>query len=326
MISLIRLIRLPNLLIIAFTQYAMRYLVLDPLVFSTSRSFDLQLGKFDFSLLVLATILIAAAGYIINDYFDTRTDWINKPKKVVVGVKIDRKTAMVLHTILNIAGVGIGVYLSAKINLLPLSFVFILAAGLLWFYSTTYKRQFLIGNLIVSLMTAMVPLIVVLFELPLLNVAYKDVMLAANANFNSLFYWVAAFSLFAFLLTLMREIIKDAEDFEGDSSYGMKTLPIIAGTRWTKGVLVSLVLVSVGLILALFLQHIFFSAGRENPDYLSLVYILAFLVLPFFVLLTLTLVADSKKDYKRISLVVKLIMLFGILYSGVVFYNLKFLY
>ena len=157
--SIFSLVRFPNLLIIAFTQYAMRYLLMEPLL--PSETFELQFGAFQFALLVFSTMLIAAAGYIINDYFDTRADLINKPSRVVVGVSISRKEAMILHMILNIMGVGIGVYLALHIGLPALSLVFVLSTGLLWFYSTNYKKQFLVGNLIVAFLTALVPLMVV---------------------------------------------------------------------------------------------------------------------------------------------------------------------
>jgi 4-hydroxybenzoate polyprenyltransferase len=223
--SIFLLVRFPNLVIIAATQYAMRYLIMDPLLPATD--FELQFGNIQFFLLVLSTIFIAAAGYIINDYFDTQADMINKPARVVVGVEIGRRVAMILHAMLNILGVGIGIYLGFYIGLPALSIVFLLATGLLWFYSTSYKRQFLVGNLSVSFLTGLVPLMVVLFEIPLLNREYGAVMLHYHVNFNYIFAWVGGFSFFAFLTTLIRELIKDAEDFEGDSAYGMRTLPIV---------------------------------------------------------------------------------------------------
>lgn len=318
--NIIGLIRLPNLLIIAFTQYAMRYLIMEPLL--PSASFSLQFSKLHFFLLVLATLFIAAAGYIINDYFDTRTDRINKPDKVVVGVSVNRRTAMTLHTIFNIIGVGIGIYLSFHIGIISMSFIFFLTAGLLWFYSTNYKRQFLIGNLTVAFLTAMVPLIVVLFEIPMLNKEYGALMLQYNSSFNYIFIWVAGFSIFAFLTTLIREIIKDTEDFEGDAAYGMKTLPIVAGIPLTKGILALLITVTVFLLIFILVKFIMFSGAQT--DYISLTYFAAFLVIPFFILLTLTLIAKEKADYHRASVLIKLIMLFGVLYSAVVYYLIKY--
>jgi 4-hydroxybenzoate polyprenyltransferase len=219
-------------------------------------------------------------------------------------------------------GIGIGVYLSIYIELLAMSFVFFLTAGLLWFYSTNYKRQFLIGNITVAFLTAMVPLIVVLFEIPLLNREYGTIMLQYNSNFNYIFIWVTGFSVFAFITTLIREIIKDAEDFEGDAAYGMKTLPIVAGSKITK---VSLgILISGTMFLLLFILIKFIMFSGEDPDFISMIYFAGFLLLPFSILLTLVLIASEKKDYHRASILIKVIMLFGVMYSGIVYYLIKF--
>jgi len=318
--TILSLIRFPNLLIIAFTQFAMRYLIMEPLL--PSASFSLQFDNLHFLLLVGATMFLAAAGYIINDYFDTRTDRINKPEKVVVGVRVNRRTAMTMHTVFNIIGIGIGIYLSFYIKVMAMSIVFFLTAGLLWFYSTNYKRQFLVGNLTVAFLTAMVPLIVVLYEIPMLNREYGNIMLQYNSSFNYIFIWVAGFSIFAFVSTLIREIIKDAEDFEGDAAYGMKTLPIVLGTKYTKAVLAILIVFTIVALVFILVKFIMFSG--EDPDFISMIYFSAFLILPFFILLTLILIAGNKKDYHRASILIKIIMLSGVLYSAVVYYLIKF--
>ena len=309
-------------MIIAFTQYAIRYLLMEPLL--PSDTFELQFGEFQFALLVFSTMLIAAAGYIINDYFDTRADLINKPARVVVGVSISRKEAMILHMILNIIGVGIGIYLAFYIGLPSLSLVFVLSTGLLWFYSTNYKKQFLVGNLTVAFLTALVPLMVVLFEIPLLNREYGDVMVRYDSSFFYLFAWVSAFSFFAFITTLIREIIKDAEDLEGDNAYGMKTVPIILGTFWTKVLVMVLIVFTLSALIYLLLKYIFFSV--DPPDYISLVYFLVLLLLPLILLAIQVMVAREKRAYHRASILIKLIMLSGILYSVLVFYLVSFKY
>ncbi|HDR67480.1 MAG TPA: prenyltransferase, partial [Bacteroidaceae bacterium] len=277
----------------------MRYLLMEPLL--PAKDFELQFGNFQFLLLVFSTMLIAAAGYIINDYFDTRTDWINKPGEVVVGIKISRRIAIILHSILNIIGVGIGIYLSFYVNLPSLSLVFILATGLLWFYSTNYKRQFLIGNLIVAFLTALVPMMVVLFEIPMLNDSYGDIMIRYQASFIYILAWVAGFSFFAFITTLIREIIKDMEDFEGDNAYGMKTMPIVLGTRCTKFVLYFLILVTISSLIFLLVKYILFSG--ERTDYLSLIYFMVLLVLPLTALFILIIISRGKKDFHLASVV-----------------------
>lgn len=320
--SIFTLVRFPNLVIIAATQYAMRYLIMEPLL--PTSDFELQFGDLQFFLLVLSTVFIAAAGYIINDYFDTRTDMINKPSRVVVGVEVGRRQAMILHAMLNIIGVGLGVYLAFYIKLPVLSFVFLLATGLLWFYSTTYKRQFLVGNLSVSFLTGMVPLMAVLFEIPMLNRVYGEQMLQHNVNFNYIFAWVGGFSFFAFMTTLIRELIKDAEDFEGDSAYGMQTVPIILGSKWTKAILLSLIAITLSMLVFVLLKFILFSV--EPADFISLGYFVILLIIPFILLAIQILRAGVKKDYHRASTLIKLIMLSGILYSLLVFFLVNFKY
>jgi 4-hydroxybenzoate polyprenyltransferase len=269
-------------------------------------------------------MLIAAAGYIINDYFDTQADLINKPARVVVGVTVSRKVAMILHAVLNIMGVGIGVYLAFYVGLPSLSLVFVLSTGLLWFYSTNYKRQFLVGNLIVAFLTGLVPLMVVLFEIPLLNREYGEVMIRYDASFNYLLAWVSAFSFFAFITTLIREIIKDAEDLEGDNAYGMRTVPIVLGTFWTRFVVVLLIAVIIFTLLFLLFKYIFFSV--DPVDYISLFYFSLFLILPLILLAIQVMTARDKRAYHRASTLIKLVMLFGICYSVVVFYLVSFKY
>lgn len=266
-------------------------------------------------------MLIAAAGYIINDYFDIRTDKINKPERVIIGNHISRRIAIALHIGLSLTGILIGIYLSYFIRILPLSLIFIICTGALWFYSTTYKKQFLIGNLVVSLMIGGVPLLVAIYEIPLLNKAYGELMIQNNANFNYIFYWIGGFSFFAFYTNFIREIIKDTEDFKGDQIYGMNTLPIFLGIKRTNIVLGILIL-SLLLMLTAVMRFIVFSGDKK--DIISAVYFVFLLIVPLSILLFMILMANSKKDYKNASILMKLIMLAGILYSLLVCYIVTF--
>jgi 4-hydroxybenzoate polyprenyltransferase len=298
----------------------MRYCIIAP--FLKINNFVLQLNDIHFSLLVLATLLIASAGYVINDYFDTRTDRLNRPEQVVIDRQIPRRYAMLMHLLMNFLGVGLGVYLSFYIKVPGLSIIFIITAGLLWFYSTNYKRQFLIGNILVSLMTASVPMLVILYEMPLLNKAYGLIMIRSHANFNYIFFWIAGFGYFAFIMTLLREIIKDTEDFEGDSAYGMNTLPIVLGIKSTKIILISLLCICIASLLWILLKFIFFN--RDFTDYFSGGYFLLFLFTPLFILLIKLIIAKTKRDYYMASQLTKIIMLAGIFYAFIVRYIVIF--
>lgn len=314
MIEFFKLIRYKNLLIIAVTQYLMRYCIVRPIL--NVNGFELQLDSFHFALLVLSSILITAAGYVINDYFDTKTDMLNRPETVVVGKIISRRIAMLIHIILNILGVGIGIYLSVKVDILALGLAYILASGVLWFYSTTYKRQFLIGNLIVAILTAVVPFVVVIFEIPLLNREYREILIQYDMNFSNILAWVGGFSFFAFLVSLIREIIKDIEDYEGDLAYGRNTLPVILGIKTTKIVVIALILVNIGSLVLVYFRYLFLIAG-EQIDYITMSYFLLFLIIPFIYLIFQIIKAENRMHYHRASNLTKLIMLAGILYSGI---------
>ncbi|MFP4019339.1 MAG: geranylgeranylglycerol-phosphate geranylgeranyltransferase [Bacteroidales bacterium] len=315
MLNYLRLVRYPNLLIIILTQYAIRWGVVEPLLNVTG--FELQLSSLHFLLLVLSTVFITAAGYVINDYFDTHTDFLNRPRKVLVGTKIPRRTAIMLHIILSIIGTGLGIYVSFVIGIPLLGLVFLLITGILYFYSTTYKRQFLIGNFIVAILTGLVPLMVVLFEIPELNSAYWDILVARDINFMFVFYWVLAFAFFAFVTNLMREIVKDAQDFEGDSAYGRNSLPVVMGVKTTKMVINFLAAITVALLWFVYASFLEFNV-------ITTIYFSVFISIPFLLVIYKTYQATTTIHFRRIGILLKIIMLFGILYAFIarfLFYN-----
>ena len=312
------LIRWQNLLIVALTMVLMRYAVIDPLIGKIGVTLikgtgneipmTIQFPWFYFILLVAATVLITAGGYVINDYFDIKTDLINKGK-VIVGTKIPRRQAMMWHTIFNIAGVAIGFFISWKAGYFMLGALFLLVSGLLYFYSASYKRQFLIGNLIVAILTAMVPLLVVLYEWPALYRFYRINALSLP-EINFIFYWVGGFALFAFLTTLTREIIKDIEDFDGDIAYGRNTVPVVIGVLSAKVVSICLIIITVIL---LYLTWYFFV-----NDIITLIYLSAVIVLPLLFVVYKIVVSNNRKQLHKASTIMKIVMLTGILYSVVV--------
>ena len=310
MINFLRLIRYKNLLIIILTQYLMRWSIIKPIL--EVYEFKLQFSELNFFFLVMATVFITAAGYVINDYFDTKTDLVNRPDTVIIGRILNRRWAILLHVIFNTIGIGLGAYISFFIGIPILTFVFVLITGILWFYSTTYKRQFLIGNITVAFLTALVPLMVILFEIPLLNKEYGLLMKELRSDFTHIILWVSAFAIFAFLLTMIREIIKDIEDFEGDSAYGRKTMPIVLGVLNSKIVIITFILTTLFSLL-----YINF---RFLNDSITLIYFIVLLIIPLVFLVYKIVVAENKKDYHRASNLSKLIMLAGIFYALVANY------
>jgi 4-hydroxybenzoate polyprenyltransferase len=313
--ELLKLVRWHNLLIVVLTMVLMRYAIIEPLIskvgvillkgLGEEGPMTLQFSWYNFLILIAATVCITAGGYIINDYFDIRTDLINRGK-VIVGTKIPRRQAILWHSILNIAGVAAGFYISWRAGYFWLGTIFLLVSGLLYFYSASYKRQFLLGNLIVSVLTSMVPFMVVLFEWSALY-RYYSVYAIDLPDLGFLFFWVGGFSLFAFLTTLIREIIKDTEDFEGDTAYGRNTIPVIIGIMASKIVAISLIIIT---IVSLFLVWHFFV-----NDKITLVYISAAIVAPLLYVIYLLVVSTDKVLLHRAATIMKIVMLAGILYS-----------
>jgi 4-hydroxybenzoate polyprenyltransferase len=245
--AFLKLIRWQNLMIVALTMVLMRYAVIAPLINKISVTLikgngslpmTVQFPWYDFILLVTATILLTAGGYVINDYFDIKTDLINKGK-VIVGTKIPRRQAMMWHNIFNVLGVVIGFYISWKAGYLMMGALFLLVSGLLYFYSASYKRQFLIGNIIVAILTAMVPLLVVFYEWPAL---YR-------------FYRINAVSM-------------------PDIAYGRNTVPVVIGVLSAKVVSICLIFITIVL---LYLTWYFFINDIITLIYVSAVVVLPLL-------------------------------------------------
>lgn len=316
--AFLKLIRWPNLLIVALTMILIRYAVLAPVLSSINiklyplsgfvSSMTLQLPWYDFMILVAATIFITAGGYVINDYFDIQTDLINRGK-VLVGTKIPRRKAMMWHNLLNLAGVATGFYISWKVGYFSLGVLFLLVSGLLYFYSASYKRQFLVGNIIVAILTAMVPMLVAIYEAPLLF-QYYAVNAVGIPDISIIFYWVGGFSVFAFLTTLSREIIKDIEDFEGDVAYGRNTIPVVIGILTSKIVAICLVIITLAM---LYIVWYFFLT-----DTVTLIYISVLIAFPLGWIIYQLIISKSRRQLHSASRMMKIVMLTGILYSVVV--------
>jgi len=214
--NLIKLTRPLNLAIIALTMWLMMYYVLRPFV--EVNGYELQLPTDKFLLLILATVLIAAAGNVINDYFDQRTDRINRPRDIIVGVQVKRRVAMAVHQIFNLAGLCLAFYISWSVGIWKLSIVHFFAAGSLWFYSVQFKRELIIGNVMVALLAALVPILVGIYEIPLLIREYGAEVAQyfkitrpgedPSVYFKYMFYFIFGYAAFAFALNLIRESAK----------------------------------------------------------------------------------------------------------------------
>lgn len=246
MFEILRLIRFRTIAFAAFTIYAVRYFVLKPIL--DINGFSLQMTNWAFCLLVISVCSLIAGAYVINDYFDTKADRISGVKNVVVGRSVSRREAIFLHTLLNVLAVGIAFYLSIAAGIWKIGVLFVLVSGILWFYSSLYKRYFITGNLLVAILASLIPMSVLVYEIPLLNMAYADILIDTGTDFMYMFYWVGGFSWFLFLNILMYEINKDIYTVEGDLENGIETLPVRWGIKSAKVaiiVLASLAILSV---------------------------------------------------------------------------------
>ena len=221
MIHFLNLIRWKNLVMITLVQILIKYALLLP--FYESHGVVTTLNGLAFSLLVLATVCIAAGGYVINDIYDVAADTINKPEKVIINKHISEKNALTLFIVLNIIGVGLGFYLSNGIGKSGYFVIFFIASALLYLYSSYLKKILFAGNIVVSFVVALSLLLVGIFELlPAITTNNRDVQI-------TFFKIILDYAIFAFMINLVREVVKDIEDIDGDYKAGMQTLPIILG-------------------------------------------------------------------------------------------------
>lgn len=315
-LAFLKLIRLENLVMIAFTQIALRYLVLQKILIYNN--IQPELGNTLFYGLVLSTVLIAAAGYIINDYFDVKTDLINHPDTVVVDKVIKRRWAIFLHITFTFIGVALGMYTALKTGYLRLAIFHFAAAALLWFYSTHLKKTLLIGNLVVSLLTAAVTFMPFVYELGVMEKHDPSFILMHRHVIFAIFKITFIFALFAFITSMAREIIKDMEDYKGDKETGGSTMPILWGIRVSK--LNAFFLIIITVLLLLFVVYNTIKSERIIFSVNNL-YILLGLIIPLIILALYTLKAKESRQFKNASLLLKFIMLIGLCYSFIFYYS-----
>jgi 4-hydroxybenzoate polyprenyltransferase len=298
-----RLIRWPNLVFIFLTQCLFYYLILLPGFGGRPVPYQNLLSPVLFYLLTLSSVLIAAAGYIINDYFDLNIDRVNKPDKLVVEKIIKRRWTIIWHWILSSIGVLLGSYVSWKLRNPVVGLGNLGCVVLLWFYSTTFKRKLLIGNVIISLLTAWV--ILVLFVCEFRVTGSADVEL--RNILSRLFKYAIVYGGFAFIISLVREVVKDIEDMEGDTRYGCRTMPIVWGVNVSKVFAGTWLGVLIGALIVIQFYVL------QSWQWLAVVYCFLLLDLPLLWTLRKLYEAQTKADYHRLSSVIKAMMLVGIL-------------
>jgi 4-hydroxybenzoate polyprenyltransferase len=296
-----KLVRWPNLLFIALTQVLFRFFILRFVYFKGTTGGQVQLLSLStFCLIVLASLCIAAGGYIINDYFDVNIDMVNKPSRLIIDRYIKRRWAIAWHIILSFTGLLFSCYAGYKLRNIYIPLFNLLAIIGLWFYSTTFKKKLLVGNVLISLLTAWVILV--------LMVAEHSTRSIPNAIYGQRLLKLSfLYAGFAFIISLIREVIKDMEDIRGDMKYGCKTMPIVWGLQVSKVFAAVWIIVIIGAVAIL--QFYVIQLGW----WLSALYSLLTIIVPLVYVLRKLYVATTKKDFHHLSNAVKLIMLSGIL-------------
>ena len=304
-----RLVRWSNLLFLAALVWLMEKWVVVPILNQTA--FGEQLPWYIVVLVMLATVLTAAGGYVVNDYFDVKIDRINRPDEVVVTRSVSKPAAMRISIGLSCVGTICGLVVAGLLRSWTLGILFIIIPGLLWFYSSSYKRLFMIGNLVIALMAALTPLVVAMANVAILQLRYGTI-LAYTTLPHDIYVWTGGFALFAFLLTWIREIIKDMQDQMGDRELECHSMPVVWGEKWTKVFVTGLIVLTIAIIGHLWWHVLPFPTGWSS---LSTRYIALGVVIPLLCTLWLLWAAKIPSDYKNCQQVVKFTMLIGMLYS-----------
>lgn len=300
-----RLIRWPNLFFIALTQFLF-YTQIGNKFATYDFEFIFRAAQLPFILLVIASVLIAAGGYIINDYFDLHIDGVNKPKSLVIDKIIKRRWAILWHLFFSIAGVICSAFVSYFTHQWLIVIINSITVLLLWFYSTNFKKKLLLGNVVVSFLTAWVILVIYLFCIPPFEMGQFFIQ---NNEFNlsKLYKFTVVYAGFAFIISIIREVVKDLEDMHGDEQFGCRTMPIVWGVPATK--VFAGVWIVVAVMGLLIIQGYSWQMG--NPLIAGISFLL--ISLPLLILLKKLKEATLPKQYHKISSLLKLIMLAGIL-------------
>ena len=312
----LQFLRLGNLTFVAILLYVMEKWVATPLL--QLEQFGELMPWWILTLLIVSVVGIAAGGYVINDYFDVKIDRINRPDNLVVTRIISRDAAMNLFYGLTAVGVIAGTVVAWWAHSWTLLFTYVVIPGLLWFYSASYKRMFLVGNLVVAFASAIVPLLVAIANADYLHHLYQNA-LAYSPIVGELYVWTGGFAIFAFLLTWVREIVKDIEDIEGDREMECRTLPIVWGDKVAKIIATILLVVIATLIVYMLFAVLPFSHEWKS---LPTRYVVFGLIVPILCSIVLLWAANNRTEYHRVQTIIKFAMFMGMLFSYVIATNL----
>ena len=304
MIAFFRLIRIANLFIVALSLSLFYYLVLVPVHFDKLYTTLLPFTGFEFIIFVLSIILVASAGNVINDYFDFEADKEFQPSRPLAKGAFTLDQVTYLHAIFLFSGIGLGFYIGWSCNNLKIGYLYIIAALLMYVYSSYLKKIPLIGNLVIAALYAFPFVLLMMFESQFLSVINFE---NGNLAFAVLLLQMKYYGGFTFLLCLAREIVKDIESAEADAVFNFNTVAVQFGENISKIIATGVLFILLGALI--FLMKGFYEA-KAFPD---LSYLLIVVAVPVFICIVLLFLAKEKRNYSRISWLLKLIWLLGIL-------------
>lgn len=313
----LKLIRIENLLMVAFMQLIVKYGFFNFINFKDTLGVQQtlkqwqSLSDFQYILFVFATLSIMAGGYIINNIFDVDTDLINKPQNVVVGTHISEKVAYNLYFIFTIAGVGAGFYLSRVIQKPAFATIFIICAALLYIYSNGLKQIPIVGNVIIA----------ILASLSILNIGFFNILpsiYSDNEEFmRKILSVLTDYAIFAFFLHFSREVIKTIEDFEGDKAFEISTVATYFGIKTAKIISFSSILLFIGFLINYILENL-------SHNLYIVGYFILFLIAPLLFTAIKIFSANKKEDFSFLSKLLKIVMLTTILSLVVILFSMQY--
>jgi 4-hydroxybenzoate polyprenyltransferase len=276
---------------VLLTMFLTKYALIDSQIPSAS------LSNFHFVILSSSVVLISIGGYLINDVFDINTDLINKPNRVYIDQTISFRNAIYVSFFTSFTGFLLGLYLCIVNDLMYLIWFFLFCILSLFFYSYDLKKRFFLGNIVISILCSLTILLTYLF--------HKKSLTGSFVEEISLYTTIIGYSIFAFLTTLIREIIKDIEDVQGDLKIKATTLPIVIGRKRAAQV--------AFLFSCILLIFLFLILQLYRTKFLFLGYGILFILIPLLYFMSKLWMSESKKDFFKLSTLLKIIMLLGII-------------
>ncbi|MDD4150156.1 MAG: geranylgeranylglycerol-phosphate geranylgeranyltransferase [Bacteroidales bacterium] len=310
--TFLKLIRWKNLLVVAGLMFLMKYAIIIPIY----QYYDVLLGLSDtgFIFLTITVVFIMAGGNIINDYFDRKTDSINRPKRVLIGFTVNRRKAIFMHSAFTFIGVVFGFITAWFAGKFLIGLYFLFISFLIWLYSNNIKKKALLANITISFLVALIPLTVGFTEYYALENSIAEWDIQTASAIKMAFQTIIGFSIFAFLINMIRELIKDCQDFIGDYKTGIKSVPIVIGKRNTNLLISTIAFLSI--IFTILIWEIYLSKLIFFKDnIIAEIYIYIIIILPILVLGIRSAWGNKIIKYKRLNILTKFIMFFGVIFS-----------